>query len=104
MSLESQIEIANPQQPHCATVLLLDTSGSMAGEKIEQLNQGIQFFLDDVNQDDLARKRVDLALVTFGISVQVEQDFASVDAIIPPQLRADGCGTVRAFARFGSSG
>ncbi len=90
MSLESQIEIANPQQPHCATILLLDTSGSMAGEKIEQLNQGIQFFLDDVNQDDLARKRVDLALVSFGISVQVEQDFASVDAVIPPQLRADG--------------
>jgi uncharacterized protein YegL len=77
MSLESRIEIANPQQPHCATVLLLDTSGSMAGEKIDQLNQGIQFFLDDVNQDDLAAKRVDLALVTFGISVQVEQDFAS---------------------------
>ena len=38
MGLVDQIEIGNPTQPHCATVLLLDTSGSMAGEKIAHLN------------------------------------------------------------------
>jgi len=42
--LEDQIEIANPQHPHCATVLALDVSGSMHGDKIRQLNEGIAVF------------------------------------------------------------
>ena len=64
-TLEERIEIANPQHPHCATVLVLDTSGSMAGDKIRQLNEGVRFFVDDVSSDDLARKRVDLAVFSF---------------------------------------
>src|SRR5207247_10786959 len=67
--LEGRIEIANPQQPHVATVLLLDTSGSMSGGKIAALNEGLTLFKQDVSTDDLACKRVDLAVVTFGSSV-----------------------------------
>ena len=52
--LQDRIEIANPQQPHCATVLLLDTSGSMAGEKIAALNEGLKLFREEVSKDDLA--------------------------------------------------
>ncbi|HVF11480.1 MAG TPA: VWA domain-containing protein [Actinomycetota bacterium] len=89
-SLEERIEVAHPQQPHCATVLVLDTSGSMSGDKIRQLNDGIGFFVEDVAADDLARKRVDLAVVTFGGSVDVSHDFSSIDDFDAPVLRADG--------------
>jgi len=75
MGLVDQVEIGNPTQPHCATVLLLDTSGSMDGEKIAHLNQALSQFKDETLKDDLARKRVDLAVLTFGGSVQLVQDF-----------------------------
>jgi uncharacterized protein YegL len=89
-TLEDQIDIANPQHPHCATVLVVDTSGSMQGDKIRQLNDGIRFFREDVSGDDLARKRVDLAVVSFGGSVDTEHDFSSIDDFEPPTLTADG--------------
>ncbi len=90
MSLEDRIEIANPQHPHCATILLVDTSGSMQGDKIRQLNDGLRFFRDDVLGDDLARKRVEVALVTFGGDVTVQQEFSAVDRFNPALLGATG--------------
>jgi uncharacterized protein YegL len=88
--LEDQIEIANPQHPHCATVLALDISGSMSGDKIRQVNEGIAYFRDDVMSDDLARKRVEAAVVTFGTRVVLSQGFSSMDDFAPPKFNADG--------------
>jgi len=89
--LEERIEIANPQHPHCATVLLLDTSGSMTDYgKINQLNEGLRFFKDDVSKDELASKRVDLAIITFGGQANVIHDFSSVEEFEPPTLHSDG--------------
>ncbi len=89
-SLEEQIEIANPQHPHCATVLALDISGSMSGDKIRQVNEGLACFRDDVLSGDLARKRVEAAVVTFGSRVMLSQGFCSMDSFAPATLRADG--------------
>lgn len=85
-----EVEIANPQQPHVATVLLLDTSSSMEGFKIDQLNEGLIFFKEDVMNDELARKRVDLAVITFGQEVSVLKDFGPIDELNPPKLVANG--------------
>jgi len=90
MGLVDQVEIGNPTQPHCATVLLLDTSGSMAGDKIAKLNDALKTFKEETLKDDLARKRVDLAVLAFGGSVQLLQDFCSVEDFEPPVLSADG--------------
>jgi uncharacterized protein YegL len=88
--LEDQIEIANPQHPHCATVLALDISGSMSGNKIRQLNDGVAYFRDDVLSDELARKRVEAAVVTFGSRVVLAQGFSPMDSFAPPAFKADG--------------
>jgi len=89
--LEERVVLpANPQQPHCATVLLLDVSGSMSGAKIQQLNEGLQTFKTEISSDELASKRVDLAIVTFGDSVTVAHDFSSVEDFTPPELAAGG--------------
>ena len=88
--LEELVDIANPQHPHCATVLVVDTSGSMAGDKIRQLNDGLRFFKEDVAGDDLARKRVEVAVLAFGGEVREETGFTGVDGFEPPGLQADG--------------
>lgn len=90
MSLVDQVEIGNPTQPHCATVLLLDVSGSMDGDKIAQLNKALIGFKEETIKDDLARKRVDLAVVAFGGSVNLVQDFCSIEEFEPPVLSAGG--------------
>ncbi|MDD3976569.1 VWA domain-containing protein [Methanomicrobium antiquum] len=91
MTLEDIVEIAYPQQPHCPTILLLDVSGSMViGDKISQLNEGIRIFKEEIEQDELARKRVDVSVITFGSKVEVAHDFSSVEDFNPPELIADG--------------
>jgi len=90
MGLADQIEIGNPTQPHCATVLLLDTSGSMEGEKIACLNEALRAFKEETAADELARKRVDLAVLTFGGAVNLAHDFCCIEDFEPTAFSAGG--------------
>jgi len=78
----------NPEQ-RCPCLLLLDVSGSMSGKPIAELNEGLTAFRDAINQDALASKRVEIAIVTFG-PVEVKQDFTTVDAFYPEDLVPSG--------------
>jgi uncharacterized protein YegL len=83
------LEFAENPEPRCPVVLLLDTSGSMAGTPIAELNQGLQRFWEEVSSDSLAAKRVEVAVVTFG-PVKVDQDFTTITKSTPPICTADG--------------
>ena len=52
-------------EPHVACCLLVDTSGSMQGSKIDELNRALQHFKKDVCADPLSAKRVDVCVVEF---------------------------------------
>lgn len=80
--------VANPE-PRCPCVLLLDTSGSMNGQPIAQLNAGLLQFKEELMADSMAMQRVEVALVTFG-PVHVVADFQTPDLFEPPHLRAGG--------------
>lgn len=82
-------EFADNPEPRCSCLLLLDTSGSMAGEPIAELNAGLVQFKDELVADTLAAKRVEVGIVTFG-PVQVQTDFISAAAFQPPQLQTTG--------------
>ena len=89
-SLEQLVDIPFPQHPHCATVLVLDTSASMKGAKISELNEGLKILADELLADDLAAKRIDLAIITFGKIVEVVQPFTGITHFEPPELEAGG--------------
>jgi len=67
--------------PRCPVALVLDASGSMSGAPIDELNAGIQLFLDEVKRDDLARWSVELAIFAAGGSVDCMLDFTGVEQI-----------------------
>lgn len=105
-SLLQQAEFADNPEPRCPVVLLLDTSGSMNGAPINELNQALQVFEAQLKDDALASLRVEVAIVTFGgtaavvdvrgeaggdtIGFDAQQAFVTVDSFRPPRLRAQG--------------
>jgi uncharacterized protein YegL len=83
-----EFDDSNPE-PRCPCVLLLDTSGSMGGSPINELNAGLQAFKEALMQDELAQLRVEVAIITFG-PVNIAQDFITANQFIPPTLYATG--------------
>jgi uncharacterized protein YegL len=82
-------EFADNPEPRCPCLLLLDTSGSMMGQAISELNAGLLSFRDELQSDSLAAKRVEVGLITFG-PVTVQSHFTTVDNFFPTQLTASG--------------
>ena len=83
-------EFAENPEPRVPCVLLLDVSGSMSGQPISELNEGLVTLKDTLSADSLASKRAELAIVTFGGTVNVAQDFVTAEHFQPPHLNATG--------------
>jgi uncharacterized protein YegL len=83
------VTFAENPEPRCPCLLLLDTSGSMSGEAIAELNAGIKSFYNELQGDSLAIKRVEVALMTFG-PVRVISEFNTAECFFDPQLEAVG--------------
>ena len=84
-------DFADNPEPRCPCILLLDVSRSMRDDdKIRHLNQGVRDFRAELLEDELAAKRVELAIVTMGGRVRVQADFQTVDYFNPFELEADG--------------
>ncbi|MEI6715440.1 MAG: VWA domain-containing protein [Verrucomicrobiota bacterium] len=83
-------EAASNPEPRCPSLLLLDVSGSMAGERIKQLISGLRIYQSELAADPIARKKVEVAVVTFGEKVEVIQDFTVAPSWSIPEMNADG--------------
>jgi uncharacterized protein YegL len=90
LSNDSEPVIAAPNEKHLACVLLLDTSGSMAGTSIQELNQAVKLFKEKVVLDEMAKRTVDISIVTFNSTVKVVQPFVPVMEMDSVHLEADG--------------
>ncbi|MCB8883825.1 VWA domain-containing protein [Acidisoma cellulosilytica] len=82
-------ELVENPEPRCPCVLLLDTSGSMNGRPITELNSGLRTFKQELTSDAMAAQRVEVAIVTFG-PVRVLSEFQSADVFQPPELTTTG--------------
>jgi uncharacterized protein YegL len=80
-------DVLNTEQ-RCPSVLILDVSGSMQGEPIKQLQEGVGIYRDSLFSDALACKRVEVAIVTFGGKVDVVQNFTTAENFTAPILEA----------------
>lgn len=82
-------EFADNPEPRCACLMLLDTSASMSGNPVSELNAGLKTFEEELKSDSLSAKRVEVAVVSFG-PVQVSTDFTSATSFYAPELTANG--------------
>jgi len=92
--------VENPEN-RCPVILLVDTSRSMGGRPLQELIEGLRIFKEEVQQDTQAALSVEVAIVQFGKSVDLVQDFVTIDDFDPPKLTADGMtpmGTAIEFA------
>ncbi|MBU0724897.1 MAG: hypothetical protein KJ904_16730 [Alphaproteobacteria bacterium] len=81
---------ADNLETRCPVVLVLDTSASMDGPAIAELNDGLAAFQAEVADDPLARLRLDLAIVTCGGGIGVAKSFSPIEDFVPPLLEAAG--------------
>lgn len=87
--------IRNPNEPHLAFLLLLDTSSSMGCKvgnhtKIQLLNQAIANLKAQMMMDDFAAARVDIAVVEFNSNTRVVCDWVPLSQFQAPHLEATG--------------
>lgn len=72
-------------------VFCLDTSGSMAGSKIQELNKALDDFYRVLIEDRTAKYAADVCIVTFDSDARIKQDFENVSHNrVPKILNPDG--------------
>lgn len=77
---------------HMALLFLIDTSNSMDGEPIKNLNEAINRFKDDVCEDSTTRKVLDVAIVEFNSreNLKIVQDFRNIQEMKPINMVVGG--------------
>ena len=74
----------------CLCVLTLDVSGSMAGKAIDELNQGLQNFYDEIKQDVVTANRLEISIITFNDKIECVLEPALIANFTMPILKAGG--------------
>ena len=70
--------------------LLLDTSGSMYGEPIEAVKNGVQVLVSTLRQDPYALETAFLSIITFNTSAQQITPLTELSAFQEPNIEASG--------------
>jgi uncharacterized protein YegL len=98
------LDTMNPA-PRCPVVLLLDTSSSMYGAPINELNAGLKQFIQETADDEAAGMSVELEVITFDSSANVAMPFTPVSDVDrnPAPLVASGCTSMGAALRMAKS-
>ncbi len=71
--------------------LLLDCSGSMFGEPIEAVKNGVQVLVSTLRQDPYALETAYLSIITFDSSARQASPLTELAAFQQPTLQASGC-------------
>lgn len=80
----------NINKPHMPILIDVDRSGSMSGAAIQNANRSINRFAADICKDSKAASSVDVAVVSFNESAQIEQNWRPITEMKPVELVASG--------------
>ena len=86
----SQPMLQPTPEPRCAMALVLDTSASMSPEYSDALLEGIRTFQQELADDLIASRSIEIATITLGGSAQVTQTFVPAGEFSPRQLQLQG--------------
>ena len=86
----SQDDLAINPTPRVPICLLLDTSYSMSGAPINELNKGVKVFINALKSDEIACYSADICVIKFGGSVDKIIDFGPIKDLKIPQMSAGG--------------
>jgi len=89
-SLADRMPIQDKKDAKIPMVLLVDTSGSMEGDGIDGVNQGIENYTQEVLKNENLSRMVEIAIVSFNNNVEIIHPFSSIKDFTPTQLTADG--------------
>lgn len=65
-------------EPKCLCVICVDTSSSMKGSPIDQVNAGLRVFEQELKQDITTKSRVEVCIITFDSEVACIQEPALI--------------------------
>ena len=71
--------------------LLLDCSGSMYGEPIEAVKNGVQVLVSTLRQDPYALETAYLSIITFDSNARQVTPLTELAAFQQPEIQASGC-------------
>ena len=80
--------------------LLLDTSGSMNGEPIAAVQNGVQMVMSALQNDPQALETAYISIITFESEVKQLIPLTELSQFNPPQLRAGGCTSMGEALKF----
>lgn len=86
------VDVHNPNR-RCPVALVLDTSSSMSGQPIAELQKGVDLFLTEIQNDPMARRSVELTMITFGGVTRTVFPFQGLNGdslLCAPSLIASG--------------
>ncbi|MDZ4839984.1 MAG: VWA domain-containing protein [Bacteroidota bacterium] len=89
LSFTAELTPKNYEQK-CLCILVLDTSGSMDGAAIEELNEGLQRFIVETNNDFTTSQRLEVAVITFNDEIEMICPPTLVNELLIPKLKANG--------------
>jgi len=86
---EYDLDPVNPTIARQPIVFVLDTS-NLTNREISAMNEGLEFFhykMKGLVDEDILFKGIEIAVVTYGGAVTIDQEFTPIDQWSPPTLR-----------------
>ena len=91
----------NQGERHVACVLCVDVSGSMSGDPINELNQGLVEFGNALQADAMAYGRAEVAIIAFDSNAEVIMSMTPASQYQAPVLQAGGLTAMNAAIDLG---
>lgn len=86
----TELDLIENPEPRLACMVVIDTSGSMNGEPIAEVNQGIRRLNQEIASDELTLSRAEIGIIAFNGLWSVVQAFGDETDFEESELTAGG--------------